>query len=193
MTVPISRADIVDYVTYEDSRSEARTAAMAAKAPRRVHLAGCLTLLFENRATLIYQVQEILRAERIVREASIRHEIDCYNALLGGPGELGCVLLIEIPEAQERAVRLRQWLGLAGRVYAVVAGGERAYASWDEGQISGGKLSAVQYLRFALPAPPVAVGTDFAPLASEVILNPAQQAALAADLAASHEPAPGGV
>ena len=60
----VQRSDIVDYQTYGDTREQTRTAALAAKRPRRVHLGEYLTMLFENRETLIYQIQEIMRAER---------------------------------------------------------------------------------------------------------------------------------
>ncbi len=90
----VERSDIVDFTTYEDSRSTTRPGALAAKKARRLHLHENLTLLFENSDTLRYQIQEIMRAEQVVREADILHEIATYNAILGAPGDLGCVLLI---------------------------------------------------------------------------------------------------
>ncbi len=182
MTRLIERSDIVDYVTYEDHRAEVRSSAMAAKAPRRVHVGPHLTFLFENRETLTYQVQEIVRAERVVRESAIQHEIDVYNSILGGPGELGCVLLIEVPDKEERALRLREWYGMQDHIYALLPDGRKVYATYDPGQIDEGKLSAVQYLTFALPDVPVVLGVDFGPLETEAILDDAQRAALANDL-----------
>jgi len=185
----IERADIVDYVTYEDTRAETRDAAMAAKAPRRIHVGTHLTFLFENRQTLIYQVQEIMRAERIVREAAIQGEIDAYNELLGGAGELGCVLLIEVEDADERARRLVEWFGMQHTLYARLADGTTVAPRVDPGQADAGKgkLSSVQYLHFLLPEPPIAIGCGFPALAAETVLDDAQRAALAADLAASHD------
>ena len=82
----VERSDIVDYQTYEDGRDVARERIFEVKRPRRIHLGEHLTFLFENRETLTYQVQEIMRAERIVRESAIVDEIDTFNRMLGGPG-----------------------------------------------------------------------------------------------------------
>ena len=89
--------------TYDDSR-EAYRAARSWRSRRRgaIHVGQHLTFLFENTDTIRYQVQEMMRAERIVREADIQHELDTYNELLGGAGELGCCLLIEIDDRAER-------------------------------------------------------------------------------------------
>ena len=83
---PVERSEIVDYVTYEEGRDAFRDEVMAAKSRRRVHLGEYLTLLMENHLTVQYQIQEMIRAERIVKEADIQREIDTYNELLGGEG-----------------------------------------------------------------------------------------------------------
>ncbi|MDP6944539.1 MAG: DUF3501 family protein, partial [Myxococcota bacterium] len=88
----IERESVVDYVTYEETREATRDAVLEIKRQRRVHVGEYLTFLFENVETMRYQVQEMMRIEHIVREADIRHEIDTYNEVLGGPGELGCTL-----------------------------------------------------------------------------------------------------
>src|SRR5262245_56371981 len=95
---PVERNEIVDYATYEDMRDKFRREVIDVKAPRRIHVGEYITLLFENHTTVRYQIQEMMRAERIVRESDIRHEIDTYNELLGKDGELGCTLLIEITD-----------------------------------------------------------------------------------------------
>ncbi len=180
----IERGDIVDYQTYEDDRETTRARALAAKRPRRIHLGEHLTFLFENRETLVYQVQEIMRAERIARESAIQHEIDVYNSMLGNPGDLGCALLIEIADADQRAPLLARWLGLESTLYLKLDDGEKVGASFDPAQVGDDRLSAVQYLRFGVGGrTPVAIGTDFADLAQEVELSDEQRAALAADLA----------
>mgnify|MGYP000149503828 CR=1 FL=1 len=102
MTPLIQRSDIVDYQTYEDTRAAYRADVLELKKPRRIHLGENLTFLFENRETLRYQVQEIMRAERIAREAAIVDEITTYNKMLGATGQLGCALLIEIPLEEDR-------------------------------------------------------------------------------------------
>lgn len=179
----VERADIVDFVTYGDLRDEMRAAAMATKAPRRVHVGPHLTFLFENHQTIVYQVQEMMRAERIVRDADIQHEIDTYNALLGGPGELGCTLLIEIATAEARDEKLTAWLGLPEHLYARLPGGRKVYATYDAAQVGDTRLSSVQYLLFDVGGVcPVAIGCDFPAHTHEAALDDAQAAALAADL-----------
>src|SRR5215469_2164216 len=122
---PVERSEIVDYATYEDLRNEFRAEVMKVKASRRVHLGDYLTLLFENRMTVRYQIQEMMRAERIVREAEILHEINTYNELLGRNGELGCTLLIEIEDPRLRDQKLREWWELPETLYVLLEGGSR--------------------------------------------------------------------
>ena len=181
----ITRDDIVDYQTYSDTRDDTRARVLEVKARRRIHVGEHLTFLFENKDTLVYQIQEMMRIERIARESDILHEIETYGAMLGGPGQLGCSLLIEIEEAERRAELLTAWQGLERRLYVRLADGTKVYADVDDEQVGDDRLSAVQYLRFTLDEAPVAVGTDFEALAAEVELTPDQQAALADDLAAS--------
>jgi hypothetical protein len=134
---------------------------MAEKARRRVHVGECLTLLFENPLTIRYQIQEMLRAERIVRERDIAHELETYNALLGGPGELGCTLLIEIEDPAERPARLSALRDLPQHVYARMEGGSLVRPRFDEAQRDTERLSSVQYLKFPLAGGvPVALGVD---------------------------------
>ncbi len=179
----VQREDIVDYATYEDTRAQTRPTVMAAKQSRRVHLNDSLTFLFENRNTLRYQIQEIMRAERIVREADIMNEIDTYNSILGDSGDIGCVLLIEIEREQDRKPLLTRWLGLQRHVYVRLADGQQVYARFDQGQVGVDRLSAVQYLQFPVDGQvPVAIGTDFDGLESEVDLSTEQLTALTEDL-----------
>ncbi len=96
---------------------------MRAKGERRVHVGPHLTFLFENHETIHYQVQEMTRAERMVKEADIVHEIETYNELLGGPGEVGCTLLVELDDPAARAEKLTKWLALPKHLYAKRADG----------------------------------------------------------------------
>lgn len=179
----LRRDDVVDYATYEDARSQTRPAALAAKNLRRIQLDEHLTFSFENAETLRYQVQEIMRVERIVREADIVHEVETYNAILGAPGELGGVLLIGVTNPERRQQLLRDWVGLQARVYVQLSDGTRVSAAFDPGQVGGDRLSAVQYLRFAVHGvAPVAMGTDFEGLESHVELTTEQITALTEDL-----------
>lgn len=179
----VRREDIVDYATYDDRRAQTRPVAVAAKNVRRVQLNEHLTFSFENADTLRYQVQEIMRVERIVREAEIVHEVATYNAILGEPGELGGVLLIGIDQPKQRRELLTQWVGLQAHIYVELAGGDRVTARFDASQVGDDRLSAVQYLRFSVDGvTPVAIGTDFEGLESHVELTTEQIAALTEDL-----------
>jgi hypothetical protein len=181
----IERSEVLDYVSYEDRRDALRASAMRAKDERRVHVGAYLTFLFENRETVRYQIQEMTRAEQMVKEADIQHEIETYNELLGMNGDLGCTLLIEIDDPAERASKLGRWLALPERLYAKLEDGEKVRATFDERQVGDTRLSAVQYLKFPLGGRvPVALGCDLddPEVRAEATLTPAQRAALSSDL-----------
>jgi hypothetical protein len=179
----VAREEILDYATYEEGREAYRERIFAIKAPRRVHVGPHLTFLFENRETIRYQIQEMLLAERIVKDAEIRREIETYNELLGGAGGLGATLLIEIESPAERAEKLTRWLELPKTIYARLEDDSRVRPTFDPRQISEGRLSSVHYLRFDLGGRvPVAIGCDLPDIAAEAVLTDEQRSALAADL-----------
>ena len=180
---PVERNEIIDYVTYEEQRDAYRKKVMEAKAPRRVHIGEYLTLLFENHLTMQYQIQEMVRTERMVKEADIQHEIDTYNELLGAEGELGCTLLIEIDDPAIRNVKLKEWWHLPERLYLLLEDGTRVRASFDERQRGGERLSSVQYMKFNTGGRvPVAAGVDLPELQAETKLTEEQREALREDL-----------
>lgn len=180
---PVERSEILDWMTYDERRAELRPAVLAAKAARRIVVGEPFMFLFENRATIRYQVQEMVRTERLVREADIQHELATYNELLGGPGELGCTLLIGIDDERERADKLRAWRDLPQHVYVATEDGTRVRADFDPRQVGDERLSSVQYLKFRVgPRAPVAVGIDLPGLELHTVLSPEQRAALQTDL-----------
>ena len=179
----VEREESIDYVTYEEGREAFRARVLAAKAARRIHVGEYLTLLFENHLTVQYQIQEMIRTERIVKEADILHEIKTYNELIGEVGELGCTLLIEIDDATHRAEKLKAWVKLPDNIYLKFEDGSKAFAQIDERQREEGKLSSVQFLKFNTNGQvPVAVGIDYHDLSAETILNYEQRNALGEDL-----------
>jgi len=179
----VRRDEIMDLASYERSRAEIRAGILEAKRTRRVHVAGALTLLFENAATIRYQVQEMVRAERMTRDEDIRHELDTYNELLGGKGELGATLLIELPDPEERDRKLREWLALPAHLYLRTEDGEKVRPTFDSRQVGTDRLSSVQYLKFDVRGrTPVAAGSDLPLLSGETPLTSDQRAALEADL-----------
>jgi hypothetical protein len=182
---PVERSSILDFVTYEERRAEIRPRVLAEKSRRRVHVAGLLTFLFENRDTIRYQIQEVMRIERIVKEEDILHELSTYNELLGGRGELGATLMIEIDDPEQRAVKLAAWLELPWHVYAKLPDGRRVYATFDPRQVGEERLSSVHYVKFDVQgAVPTAIGVDLeGHLVDEAELTEDQREALAEDLA----------
>jgi len=186
---PVSRSEILDFATYGDTRPATKLEMQTVKGPRRVHLGEHLTFLFENHETIRHQVQEMVFIERLVREADIQHEIDTYNEILGGAGELGCTLLIEIESAEERAVLLKQWLGLPEHCYLVLPDGSRVRASHDARQIGEDRVSSVQFMKFdTRGAIPVSIGCDHPHLSIEAELPAAAREALEQDLAVDRTP-----
>ena len=180
---PVQRKEILDYVTYGEKRNEIQLSVLKQKEPRRIHLGEYLTFLFENTETIRYQIQEMMRVEQIVKEEAIQHEIKTYNELIGEEGELGCVLLIEIANAQTRPQKLREWLGLQEKIYLALDSGERVYAEWDKRQIDDEKLSSVQYLKFDTSGrTPKGIGVDHPKLQCEMNLSKEQRRALNHDL-----------
>jgi hypothetical protein len=175
--------DVLLGADYERERPAIRAAMMKTKAARRVHLGESLTFLFENAETVRYQVQEMLRIEKRSAPEDVAHELATYNELLGGPGALGCTLLIEIEDAARRDELLRAWLDLPRHLYLELEDGARVPASFDPRQVGEDRLSSVQYLVFDCGGRvPVAIGCDLEAWTERAELTPAQRQALAADL-----------
>ena len=182
---PVRRDEIVDYVTWIEQRPSARPAILSAKELRRIHVQQCFTFLFENRDTMRYQVQEMMRVEHIVKEADILHEITTYNELLGADGELGCTLLIGLDDEEQRDLALRRWIDLLPHLYLRLDDSSQIRGTWDPRQVGSDRLSAVQYLKFDTKgAAPVAIGIDLDDplIGPETKLSDAQRDALQADL-----------
>ncbi len=181
---PVLRDELLDWMTYDERRDALRPAMLAIKAARRIQIGEYITLLFENRDTVRYQVHEMMRTERIVREVDIAHELTTYNELLGGPGELGCTLLVGIDDEAERADKLRRWIELPHRVWAKIPDGSMVRPRFDPRQVGDTRLSSVQYLKFAFGEhAPTEIGVDLADFAVQTTLSPEQLTALGDDLA----------
>ena len=148
----LTRADLMSLETYSVERRAFRAAAIAHKRSRTVRLGEHVTLLFEDRLTVQYQVQEMLRIERIFEAAAIQEELDAYNPLIPDGRNLKATLLIEYPDPAERALRLSELRGIEDRVYVQVADAPRRFAHADEDldRSNDSKTSAVHFLRFEL-------------------------------------------
>jgi hypothetical protein len=145
----LRRDDILDRKSYDTRRDEVRREVMAEKRRRRLAVGSDVTLLFETWKTLWYQVQEMIRAEEIADENGIAHELETYNELMPGPGEISATLLIEYPDVEERDRRLRELVGLDQHVWLEL-GEKRALAAFDQRQMETERVSSVQFIRFDL-------------------------------------------
>jgi hypothetical protein len=147
---PIDRAEILDLPAYEAVRDAFRSKIIAEKKVRRVALGPRATAVFESRETMLLQIQEMLRTERITRAAAVQHEIDTYNELVPGDAELSVTVMIEIPDRDERDAFLARAVGFEKHV-RLVAGGERLAAhSIDRSAGNTDRTTAVHYLKIAL-------------------------------------------
>jgi hypothetical protein len=159
MTPVIRLADVVNFFEYEKVREERRRRVIALKTKRRVEVGEYLSFVFENRETLLFQIQEMCRAERIVDEARVQDEIDVYSALLPGAGELSATLFIEIAEKDDIKPVLDRFMGIdTGRhVWFEVGPGLVVPGSFeaDHSDEEKGKLAAVHFVRFAFSPPAI--------------------------------------
>jgi hypothetical protein len=145
----LTRDDVLPLDEYERQREAYRSRIIALKQRRRVSLGPLMTLVFENRETLRFQVQEMIRAERILEPSKVQDELDVYNELLPTPQELSATLLIEITEAASMKEWLDRFMGLdRGRTVAIAAGGETAFGEFEGGHSHDTKISAVHFVRF---------------------------------------------
>jgi len=190
----IERDSLLSLEAYAKQRNAFRAQVMEHKKRRTVHLGSHVTLLFEDELTIRYQVQEMLRIERIFEEEGIRHELDAYNPLVPDGGNWKATMLLEYPDEAERRRMLGALKGIERRVWVQVAGAGRVYAIADEDleRENDEKTSSVHFLRFELEGPmrerlrqgsAVTVGVDHPHYAAAVELAPEQRAALASDLA----------
>jgi hypothetical protein len=190
----LTNADIKDLREYERERDEFRAEIISLKKKRRIALGDLMTIVFENATTMRFQIQEMARAERMLRDEQIAHEIETYNELVPEDGELVGTLFIEITDADA----LREWLPRLTRIQhhvAIEVAGEEVRAEeidlerlTREEQIT----TTVHYLKFkftdaqraAFPDGPVAIVVDHSEYDQRIELDADQRAELAADFAA---------
>jgi hypothetical protein len=137
---------------YARERNAYRSRVIAHKKLRTVHAGEHVTLIFEDEATIRYQVQEMLRIERIFEEEGIRGELEAYNPLIPDGRNWKATMLIEFPEPEERRRRLAELKSIEDRAWVLAEGCARVYAIADEDmeRENEEKTSAVHFLRFEL-------------------------------------------
>lgn len=149
---PLTREDLFSLEKYAEMRNDFRAKVMAHKKMRQVPLGPNATLYFEDRMTMQYQVQEMLRAERIFEADGIEEELAAYNPLIPDGSNWKATFMIEYPDVEERRVALEQMRGIEDRVWAQIEGHGRVYAIADEDlkRENDVKTSSVHFLRFEL-------------------------------------------
>jgi hypothetical protein len=148
----IDRASLMPLETYAKERTAFRAKVMAHKKHRQIALGAHLTLSFEDELTMRYQVQEMLRVERIFEEAGIHDELDAYNPLIPDGRNFKATMLLEYPDAQDRKQKLAGLIGVEDKVWVQVEGCAKVYAIADEDleRENAEKTSSVHFLRFEL-------------------------------------------
>ena len=187
---PVTLDDIVGRDRYEAVRDERRRGIIALKKRRRIEVGDNVSFVFENTDTVLFQIQEMLRAESITDLDGIRAEIETYNALLPAPGELSATMLIELADPKTVRAELPRWYGIDECVRLEI--GDRAVAAvFEGGRSREDKVSAVQYVRFPigrdgsgrLREGPARLVIDHAHYRATAELGPEVRAELATDLA----------
>ena len=189
----ITRDSLMSLEAYARERASFRARVLEHKRNRTVHLGEHLTLQFEDELTIRYQIQEMLRIERIFEDDGIQGELDVYNPLVPDGSNWKATMLIEYPDADERRRMLGVLKGVERRVWVQVEGCERVAAIADEDleRETEDKTSSVHFLRFELSAAmrerlrrgaKVSVGVDHPQYRASSELQPEVRGALAADL-----------
>jgi hypothetical protein len=190
----IDRASLMPLETYARERAQFRAKVMAHKKNRTVHLGEHVTLLFEDELTMRYQVQEMLRVERIFEEQGIQDELDAYNPLVPDGRNLKATLMVEYPDTDERRKKLAELIGIEDKLWVQVGTHERAWAIADEdlARENEEKTSSVHFLRFELSEAMagalksgalLVIGVDHPRYAAAVEAGAAVRDSLAKDLA----------
>ncbi len=152
MATPLKRSDLMSLEQYSQQRGEFRSKVIAHKKHRRVGIGAHLFLYFEDRLTVQYQVQEMLRIEKIFETAGIEDELGAYNPLIPDGQNLKATAMLEYQDVDERKQQLALLRGIEDMVWIQVDGFERVYAISNEDleRSNAEKTSAVHFMRFEL-------------------------------------------
>jgi len=188
----IALDDILGFAAYEKVRQQFRDDIIDKKKRRRLAVGDKISIVFENRDTVIFHIQEMLRAERIADLDKIREEIEVYNELIPSPGELSATLFIEVEDQAHLREDLLKFLGIDESVYFRV-GAHSIQGRFEEGRSKEDKISAVQYVRFSFDTQareafrrgePAEIVIDHPNYKARAVIASDAQRSLAEDLAA---------
>jgi len=189
----LNREDLYSLEKYAAIKTEFRTRVMEHKKNRRVPLGEHATLYFEDALTMQYQVQEMLRLERIFEADAIQEELDVYNPLIPDGSNWKATFMVEYEDVEERKKALAKLTGIENTIWVKVGNFDKVFAIANEDldRTEPDKTSAVHFMRFELSPEMVAAakngagiqaGIDHAAYTAEVELTPAKRHSLASDL-----------
>jgi len=147
----LKQTDLMNIIDYEKVREKYRKDIIDYKKERRLSLGPNITITFENRKTMKFQIQEMMRAERMVHDRQIKEELDIYNSLLPEKNGLSATLFIEVTKETQIHSVLNKFIGLTvGNNLYFQIGEQKVFARFEEGREETGKISSVHYLQFDL-------------------------------------------
>lgn len=180
---PIQLEDLKDLTAYERVRPDMRRALIDLRAARRVQAGPKVSIAFENRETVLYQIQEMIRAERMVEPEAIGHELETYNELLPKGVGLAGTLFIELTDAARIREDLEAFVGLdrEGHVWFDLGEAGRSVARFAEGQSDENRISSVHYVQFPFTAAQAAIFRDAARPVALIVEHPGYSANMPVD------------
>jgi hypothetical protein len=190
LTTPIRRTDIKGPALYGPIRDDFRKRIIEMKRPRRISIGDRVTMVFENRHTLMFQIEEMLRAESLTTDEAIGAEIEVYNALMPTDESMSATLFLEVPPGTDARTELDRLIGLDEHLVLHI-GDHTIRAAFEEGRGTTDRISAVQYTRYPLsaeakqallePGTPLVFEIDHPEYSHKVTCDDATRASLAAD------------
>jgi hypothetical protein len=189
----IERSSLLSLEAYAQQRGQFRARVMEHKKLRTIHVGAHVTLQFEDELLVRYQIQEMLRIERIFEEEGIQGELDAYNPLIPDGGNWKATLFIEYPDVEERHRMLARLKGIEAKTYVQAEGAGRVFAIADEDleRENEEKTAAVHFVRFELPpamreslrrGARLTIGVDHPEYRAAVEVSAEQRASLLQDL-----------
>jgi hypothetical protein len=174
---PLTTQDVLSIDEYERSREAFRRRIIELKQRRRLSVGNLITMVFENRETVLFQIQEMVRAERILRPERVSEEVAMYNEQIPGAGELSATLMIEVTDPSDVKSVLDRLKGIdRGQTVGLRVGPHLVYGTFEQGRSNEEKISAVHYVRFPVPEAVKALMEDSAVPMQVVMTHPRYQA-----------------